>query len=65
MDGLAEYEVAGVRQHIESTGARLLYLPPYSPDFNPIEKCWHRLSDISARPIRDRLPPSNKPCHPP
>jgi transposase len=32
--------VADVRQSIEKTGAQLLYLPPYSPDFNPIEKAW-------------------------
>lgn len=43
MDNLAAHKVAGVRQRIESTGARLLYLPPYSPDFNPIEKCWAQI----------------------
>jgi transposase len=32
-----------VRQLIESTGARLLYLPPYSPDFNPIEQAWSKI----------------------
>jgi transposase len=37
MDNLAAHKVAGVREHIAATGARLLYLPPYSPDFNPIE----------------------------
>lgn len=40
LDNLAAHKVEGVRQRIESTGARLLYLPPYSPDFNPIERCW-------------------------
>ncbi|HEY6252784.1 MAG TPA: IS630 family transposase [Candidatus Angelobacter sp.] len=40
MDNLPAHRVAGVRERIEATGARLLYLPPYSPDFNPIEKCW-------------------------
>ena len=40
MDNLAAHKVAGVRELIEATGARLLYLPPYSPDFNPIENCW-------------------------
>jgi transposase len=29
----------GVREQIQATGAQLLYLPPYSPDFNPIEQC--------------------------
>jgi len=37
MDNLPAHKVAGVREAIEATGARLLYLPPYSPDLNPIE----------------------------
>ena len=36
LDNLATHKVAGVREAIEAAGARLLYLPPYSPDFNPI-----------------------------
>ena len=43
MDNLAAHKVAGVRELIETTGARLRYLPPYSPDFNPIEKCWSKV----------------------
>ena len=35
LDNLAAHKVAGVRELIAATGARLLYLPPYSPDFNP------------------------------
>jgi transposase len=35
--------VAGVREAIEAVGARLLYLPPYSPDFNPIENMWSKI----------------------
>ena len=31
------HKVNGVKQTIESVGAKLIYLPPYSPDFNPIE----------------------------
>lgn len=38
MDNLASHKVAGVRQAIEAAGARILYLPPYSPDLNPIEQ---------------------------
>jgi transposase len=49
MDNLAAHKVKGVRQLIEATGARLLYLPRYSPDFNPIEKCWAQLKQIPAR----------------
>jgi transposase len=37
MDNLNSHKVAGVRAAIEARGATLLYLPPYSPDFNPIE----------------------------
>lgn len=46
MDNLTAHKVAGVRELIEATGARLLYLPPYSPDFNPIEKCWAQLKQF-------------------
>ena len=38
MDNLACHKVAGVRQALTAVGARALYLPPYSPDFNPIEQ---------------------------
>lgn len=37
MDNLGAHKVAGVREAIEAAGAELLYLPPYSPDLNPIE----------------------------
>ena len=40
LDNLATHKIRGVRQAIEAVGARLLYLPPYSPDFNPIEPMW-------------------------
>ena len=44
MDNLAAHKVAGVAAaiaaDIAAVGARVLYLPPYSPDFNPIEACW-------------------------
>ena len=43
MDNLATHKVAGVREAIEAVGARLLYLPPYSPDFNPIENMWSKI----------------------
>ena len=43
LDNLACHKVAGVRQAIEATGAQLLYLPPYSPDFNPIEQVFAKL----------------------
>jgi transposase len=43
MDNLSSHKVAGVRERIEQAGAELLYLPPYSPDLNPIEKTWSKL----------------------
>ncbi len=43
LDNLATHKVAGVREAIESAGARLEYLPPYSPDFNPIENMWSKI----------------------
>jgi transposase len=43
MDNLATHKVAGVREAIAARGARLEYLPPYSPDFNPIEPMWSKV----------------------
>jgi transposase len=37
LDNLAAHKAPGVHEAIEAAGAELLYLPPYSPDFNPIE----------------------------
>lgn len=42
MDNLPAHKVKGVREAIESAGCDLWYLPPYSPDFNPIEKLWSK-----------------------
>lgn len=43
MDNLPAHKVSGVRDAIEDAGARLLYLPSYSPDFNPIEMAFAKL----------------------
>ena len=43
MDNLSSHKRASVREKIEAVGATLLFLPPYSPDFNPIEKAFARL----------------------
>jgi transposase len=40
MDNLAAHKVAGVREAIAAVGASILYLPPYSPDLNPIEQVF-------------------------
>jgi transposase len=46
MDNLSSHKVAGVRERIEAAGAAVLYLPPYSPDLNPIEKAWSKLKQL-------------------
>jgi transposase len=46
MDNLSSHKVDGVRQRIEAAGAQLLYLPPYSPDLNPIEKAWSKFKQL-------------------
>jgi transposase len=46
MDNLPSHKVAGVRQAIERAGASLFYLPPYSPDFNPIEQVFAKLKAL-------------------
>ena len=43
IDNLSAHKAAGVREAIEAAGARLVYLPPYSPDLNPIELAWSKL----------------------
>lgn len=52
MDNLATHKVQGVVEAIEAVGARLLYLPPYSPDFNPIENMWSKIKQI----LRSKCP---------
>lgn len=46
MDNLGSHKGAGVRDAIEAAGASLLYLPPYSPDFNPIENAFSKLKAL-------------------
>ena len=46
LDNLSAHKVAGVREQIEAAGARLFYLPPYSPDFNPIEQAWSKVKQV-------------------
>jgi transposase len=61
LDNLAAHKVEGVRELVESRGAQLLYLPPYSPDFNPIEQAWSKLKQllrgVKAR-VLDQLEPA-------
>lgn len=55
MDNLSSHKVAGVLETIDAAGASVWYLPPYSPDLNPIEKLWSKvkawLRRIAARTI--------------
>jgi transposase len=46
MDNLAAHKVEGVREAIEAVGATLRYLPPYSPDLNPIEQLFAKLKAL-------------------
>ena len=46
MDNLASHKVAGIREAIEAVGAELRYLPPYSPDLNPIELAFSKLKKL-------------------
>ena len=56
MDNLAAHKVSGIGQAIESSGAKLFYLPPYSPDLNPIEFAFSKLKNLlrkaAARTVR-------------
>jgi transposase len=58
LDNLKAHKVKGVREAIAAKGARLLYLPPYSPDFNPIEQVFAKLKALlrtAARRTVDAL----------
>jgi transposase len=58
LDNLSAHKVPGVREAIEATGSRLLYLPPYPPDFNPIEQLFAKLKALlrkAAERSVDRL----------
>ena len=49
MDNLPAHKVAGIEALIEAQGARVIYLPPYSPDFNPIELAWSKVKTMLRR----------------
>ena len=55
MDNLGSHKVDGVRRAIEAVGAKLIYLPPYSPDLNPIEQFFSKLKaylrKVAARTV--------------
>lgn len=49
MDNLSTHHCSGVQEAIEAAGATLLYLPPYSPELNPIEMTWSKLKGLLRR----------------
>ena len=56
LDNLATHKIRGVREALAAVSARLLYLPPYSPDFNPIEPMWSKIKQI----LRSHAPRSDE-----
>ena len=46
MDNLSPHKTRGVQEAIEAVGATVRYLPPYSPDFNPIESLWSKVKEF-------------------
>jgi transposase len=55
MDNLGAHKVKGIREAIEARGAKLIYLPPYSPDLSPIERCWSKLKTVLRTRGRGRI----------
>jgi transposase len=55
MDNLRAHHVPAVREAIENQGAELLFMPPYSPDLNPIELCWSFIKNVVRR-CKERKP---------
>ena len=58
MDNLSAHKRERVRELIEGRGCELLYLPPYSPDLNPIEEAFSKIKASCAKP----KPVAEKPC---
>lgn len=56
MDNLPSHKVAGVRETIEAAGAKLIYLPPYSPDLNPIEMAFSKLKALLRKAAEQTIP---------
>jgi transposase len=55
LDNLATHKIRGVHEAVEAAGAQLLYLPPYSPHFNPIEPMGSKIKQI----LRSHAPRSD------
>jgi len=67
LDNLPAHKVAAAREAIEADGARMLFLPPYSPDFNSIENAFSKLKAILRKAAARTVPSSGTPsamrCH--
>lgn len=57
MDNLGSHKVAGIAAAIEQAGAQVRYLPPYSPDFNPIEQVFAKLKTLLRKAAPHRCCP--------
>jgi transposase len=55
LDNLSSHKVAGVKEALTAAGATLLYLPPYSPDLNPIEKLFAKLKALLRKAAKRTL----------
>lgn len=53
MDNAAFHKSQKTEVIIENAGCKLIFLPPYSPDFNPIEKCWANLKKIIRKTLSE------------
>lgn len=56
LDNLPAHKVAGVRERVEAAGAKLLYLPPYSPDLNPIEQAFSKFKALLRKAALRSIP---------
>ena len=56
MDNLAAHQMAGISEAIAAAGASLLYLPPYSPDLNPIEQFFAKLKALLRKAAERTIP---------
>ncbi len=73
MDNLSSHKCVGIREAVEKTGASLIYLPPYSPDYSPIEPAFSKIKQLlrglaartkdslwkSIQPILDAVTPTD------
>ena len=56
LDNLPAHKSIAAREAVEATGARMLFLPPYSPDFNPIENAFSKLKSILRKAAARTIP---------